>query len=119
MDDKEGKAIKTADALQSHGSTHSCCQETQELLHANDREQLTHEEADIGHQGIASNEVGPLSQKSLKEASPSREVSEGDRDSSKSARSEIPSSVGGIAQVCFCRLQYNDWLMIFFKSRRQ
>ena len=54
------------------------------------------------------------SQKNLTEASPSREVSDGGRDSSKSARSEIPSGVG-IAQVCSGK-PCNGWLMIPFKK---
>ena len=113
-DEKEGEAIKMADALRSHGSIRGCCQETQEPLHAHVRE-LTHEEGDIGDRGIASNAVGPLFQENLKEASPSQEVIDGGRDSSTSARTEIPSGVGGIPLVCSCKLQRKDWLMILQK----
>jgi hypothetical protein len=101
-DEKEGEAIKMAGALRSHGSIRSCCQEIQ-----------THEEGDIGDRSI---EVDPLSQENLKEASPSQEVIDGGQDSSTSARTEIPCGVGGVPQVCSCKLQHKDLLMIFQKS---
>jgi len=98
-DEKEGEAIKTTSAPQ--------------------QEQLTRKEADISHSITACNEVGSPSQKK-KEASPSREVIDGGRDStgSASASAEIPSGAG-LPQVCSCKPQGKDWLKIFLNSHQQ
>ena len=103
-DEKEGGALKMLEIV-----IHSRCQEIQESEHPNEQEQLTHEEANIGHSGTACNEVGSPIQKNLKEANLRREVHGGSTgwNSSASARGETPSNVG-FPEVCSCKLQGKD-----------